>query len=118
MISLFITEIAQLEQTGLRMQEACVLCCSGQPCRFVVVTTGAGSGTLAVTVEGPARVAVVCTDVDDGYEFTYTPTAPGDYFINIKYCNVTIAGCPHKAVVSGDSKQAAVSSNASSIYTF
>ena len=81
-----------------------VLCCSGQPCRFVVVTTGAGCGTLAVMMEGPAKVAVVCSEVDDGYEFSYTPTAPGDYFINIKYCNVTIAGCPHKAVVSGDSK--------------
>jgi len=80
------------------------LCCSGQPCRFVVVTTGAGCGTLAVMMEGPAKVAVVCSEVDDGYEFSYTPTAPGDYFINIKYCNVTIAGCPHKAVVSGDSK--------------
>jgi len=55
-------------------------------------------------MEGPAKVAVVCSEVDDGYEFSYTPTAPGDYFINIKYCNVTIAGCPHKAVVSGDSK--------------
>jgi len=69
-----------------------------------VVTTGAGCGTLSVMVEGPAKVAVVCTEVDEGYEFSYTPTAPGDYFIVIKYCNVTIAGCPHKAVITGDSK--------------
>ena len=75
--------------------------CAGQPCTFVVVTTGAGSGTLNVMVEGPVKVAIVCTEVDEGYEFSYTPTAPGDYFIVIKYCNVTIAGCPHKAVITG-----------------
>ena len=74
----------------------------GQPSSFVVVTTGAGCGPLAVMMEGPARVALVCTDVDEGYEFSYTPTAPGDYLIAIKYCNVSIAGCPHKAVVTGD----------------
>ena len=82
--------------------QVCVLCWSGQPCKFVVVTTGAGCGTLAIMVEGPARVAIVCTEVDEGYEFSYTPTAPGDYLIVIKYCNVTIAGCPHKAVITGD----------------
>ena len=69
----------------------------------MVVTTGAGSGTLGILVDGPAKVAVVCTEVDEGYEFSYTPTAPGDYFIAIKYCNVTIAGCPHKAVIAGQS---------------
>jgi len=79
-----------------------LVCCSGNPCKFVVVTTGSGSGTLSVMVEGPAKVAIVCTEVDEGYEFSYTPTAPGDYLIAIKYCNVTIAGCPHKAVVSGN----------------
>ena len=77
------------------------MCRSGQPCRFVVVTTGAGCGTLGVMMEGPAKVAIVCTEVDEGYEFSYTPTAPGDYLIVIKYCNVTIAGCPHKAVITG-----------------
>ena len=45
----------------------------------------------------------MCTEVDDGYEFTYTPMAPGDYLINIKYCNVTIAGCPTKAKITGTS---------------
>ena len=44
----------------------------------------------------------MCTEVDEGYEFTYTPMAPGDYLINIKYCNVTIAGCPTKAKITGE----------------
>ena len=79
-----------------------MLCCAGQPSKFVVVTTGSGCGPLNVMMDGPAKVAVVCTEVDEGYEFSYTPTAPGDYYIVIKYCNVTIAGCPHKAVVTGE----------------
>ncbi len=73
----------------------------GKACTFTVVTTNAGHGTLNVSLEGPSRVAIVCNEVDDGYEFSYTPMAPGDYLINIKYCNVTIAGCPTKAVITG-----------------
>lgn len=76
----------------------------GKPCQFNVVTVGAGCGTLGITIDGPSKVAVVCTDVEDGYEFSYTPTAPGDYFIGIRYCNVTLAGCPHKAVIVGQGK--------------
>jgi filamin len=76
----------------------------GQPSKFNIVTTSAGSGTLGVMIEGPAKVAIICTEVEDGYEFTYSPTAPGDYMISIKYCNVTIAGCPYKAVVLGSGK--------------
>lgn len=75
---------------------------TGQPSKFTVITTGSGSGPLNVMMDGPAKTAIVCTEVDEGYEFSYTPTAPGDYYIAIKYCNVTIAGCPHKAVVVGE----------------
>lgn len=66
-----------------------------------MITTNSGSGTLAVHVQGPSKVAVVCAEIDEGYEFTYTPMAPGDYMITIKYCNVTIAGSPFKAIVAG-----------------
>jgi filamin len=54
-----------------------------------------------VHLEGPSKVAVVCNELDEGYEFTYTPMAPGVYMIVIKYCNVAIAGCPFKAVITG-----------------
>jgi len=74
---------------------------SGKACKFIVVTTNAGHGTLNVIIQGPSRTAIICTELDEGYEFTYTPMAPGDYLINIKYCNVTIAGCPTKASVTG-----------------
>ena len=59
---------------------------------------------MAMLVSGPSKTAIVCTEVEDGYEFAYTPTAPGDYFISIKYCNVTIAGSPFKAVITGEQK--------------
>jgi hypothetical protein len=67
-----------------------------------VITTNSGSGTLAVHLEGPSKVAVVCTEVDEGYDFTYTPMAPGKYMIVIKYCNVPIAGCPFRANITGE----------------
>jgi len=47
----------------------------------------------------------VCTEVAEGYEFTYTPMSPGVYMLMIKYSNVTIAGAPFKAVVTGAGKK-------------
>ena len=70
-----------------------------------MVTTNAGTGTLCTIIEGPSKCAIVCNEVEEGYAFTWTPMAPGDYLINIKYSNVTIAGCPTKAVVDGKSNR-------------
>ena len=75
--------------------------CAGKPTKFTVVTTNAGSGILAAHVEGPSKVALVVAEVADGYEFSYTPMAPGNYMIMIKYSNITIAGAPFKAVITG-----------------
>lgn len=66
-----------------------------------MVTLNAGAGTLAVHVEGPAKVAIVCKEVPDGYEFSYTPPAPGVYMVNVKYSNILIAGAPFRSVVTG-----------------
>ena len=76
-----------------------------------MITTNAGAGTLAVHIEGPSKLAIVCTELDEGYEFTYTPMAAGTYMIAIKYCSVTIAGCPFKAVITGQSTAAALHDN-------
>jgi len=78
------------------------VCVEGKASKLTVITTNAGAGTLAVHVEGPSKVAIVCTELDDGYEFSYTPMAAGHYMIIIKYHSVTIAGCPFKAEVTGD----------------
>ena len=77
------------------------LCVVGTIAKFKVVTVNSGAGPLAVSIDGPSRVAIMCIEDAEGYEFVYTPTVPGDYYISLKYCNITIAGCPFKAVVTG-----------------
>ena len=69
--------------------------------KFVVVTTNSGTGVLNTQIRGPSKVAIQCKEVEEGYEFSYVPMAPGDYLISIKYSNITIAGCPTKATVTG-----------------
>lgn len=69
--------------------------------KFVVRTTGAGSGFLALTIDGPSKVATSCKEVDEGYEFSYTPFSPGKYLISVKYGNINIAGSPYVAEVTG-----------------
>jgi len=74
----------------------------GQLCRFIVNTVNAGSGALAVTIDGPSKVQLSCREIDEGYEFTYSPSAPGDYLITIKYAGSThIPGSPFKAHIEG-----------------
>ncbi|XP_074644606.1 filamin-C-like isoform X4 [Tubulanus polymorphus] len=78
---------------------------TGQPAKFVVDTVDAGSGALSVTIDGPSKVALQCKEVEDGYEFSYVPSAPGDYLITIKYGgNFHIVGSPFKAHITGPGK--------------
>ncbi|ESN90148.1 hypothetical protein HELRODRAFT_116537 [Helobdella robusta] len=77
----------------------------GKTCKLNVITTNAGAGVLAVNIDGPSKVAIVCSEVEEGYDFTYTPMAPGDYYITVKFCSVTIAGSPFKAVITGKGRQ-------------
>ncbi len=75
---------------------------TGQQCKFIVNTTNAGSGALAVTIDGPSKVQLNCSEIEEGYEFSYRPTAPGDYLITIKYAgNTHIPGSPFKARIEG-----------------
>ena len=77
--------------------------CAGEDCKFTVNTVNAGSGALAVTVDGPSKVQLNCKEVEEGYEFIYTPVAPGDYFITIKYGgNVHVPGSPFRARIEGE----------------
>ncbi|XP_041349933.1 filamin-A-like isoform X2 [Gigantopelta aegis] len=86
---------------------------TGQVSKFFVNTVNAGAGALAVTVEGPSKVRLECKESNEGYEFTYTPTAPGDYLVTIKYAGVHIAGSPFKAKVEGDGHASGVQEHAS-----
>uniref|UniRef100_A0A3Q3F4F7 Calponin-homology (CH) domain-containing protein n=1 Tax=Labrus bergylta TaxID=56723 RepID=A0A3Q3F4F7_9LABR len=59
---------------------------TGTACEFVVNTSNAGPGALAVTIDG----------------VTYTPMAPGNYLISIKYGGpYHISGSPFKARITG-----------------
>ncbi|KAK5639704.1 hypothetical protein RI129_012196 [Pyrocoelia pectoralis] len=71
---------------------------------FIIDTLNAGAGTLAVTIDGPSKVSMDCTEVEEGYKVRYTPLAPGDYYISIKYNNNHIVGSPFKVHSTGDSK--------------
>ncbi|XP_067672401.1 filamin-A-like isoform X3 [Haliotis asinina] len=80
------------------------VCKCGQKAKFVVKTAGAGSGLLAVVIDGPSKVSMSCHEVDEGYEFVYTPFSAGDYLITVKYGNIPVAGSPWKAVATDTKK--------------
>jgi len=70
--------------------------------KFVVKTAGAGTGLLCVMCDGPSKAALSCKEVEEGYEFSYTPFCPGDYLITVKYGNIPIAGSPHLTNVTDE----------------
>lgn len=74
---------------------------TGQKTDFIIDTCNAGSGALGVTVDGPSKVAMDCTEVEEGYKVRYTPLVPGDYYISIKYNGYHIVGSPYKVHCTG-----------------
>ncbi|KAL0180672.1 hypothetical protein M9458_023078, partial [Cirrhinus mrigala] len=61
---------------------------------FTINNTKAGPGSLAVTIEGPSKCP-------EGFKVHYTPMAPGNYVITIKYGGPNhISGSPFKAKVT------------------
>uniref|UniRef100_A0A9J8BVP2 Filamin C, gamma b (actin binding protein 280) n=1 Tax=Cyprinus carpio carpio TaxID=630221 RepID=A0A9J8BVP2_CYPCA len=55
---------------------------------FIVDTRSAGYGGLGLSIEGPSKVDINCSDVEDGTcKVTYCPTEPGTYIINIKFAD-------------------------------
>ncbi|XP_024880035.1 filamin-A isoform X4 [Temnothorax curvispinosus] len=74
---------------------------TGQKTDFIIDTCNAGSGALGVTVDGPSKVAMDCTEVEEGYKVRYTPLVPGDYYISIKYNGYHIVGSPYKVSCTG-----------------
>ncbi|XP_075219680.1 filamin A protein cher isoform X2 [Lycorma delicatula] len=75
---------------------------TGQKTDFMVDTCNAGAGTLAVTIDGPSKVSMDCTEVEEGYKVRYTPLVPGDYYISLKYNGYHIVGSPFKVSCSGE----------------
>uniref|UniRef100_A0A3P9KWS8 Filamin C, gamma a (actin binding protein 280) n=1 Tax=Oryzias latipes TaxID=8090 RepID=A0A3P9KWS8_ORYLA len=88
---------------------------TGIPSEFVVKTCNAGSGTLSVNIDGPSKVKMDCRECPEGYRITYTPMAPGNYLITIKYGGPQhIVGSPFKAKVTGLPHSGAYSASSSS----
>lgn len=74
----------------------------GASSEFVVNTCNAGSATLSVNIDGPSKVKMDCRECPEGYKINYTPMAPGNYLITIKYGGPQhIVGSPFKAKVTG-----------------
>ncbi|XP_036387133.1 filamin-B [Megalops cyprinoides] len=75
---------------------------TGNQAEFTINNTKAGPGSLAVTIEGPSKVKMECQECPEGYKVQYTPMAPGNYLISIKYGGPNhITGSPFKAKVTG-----------------
>ena len=43
-----------------------------------------------------------CNEVDDGYEVSYTPMAPGKYYVTVKYNGKNVRGSPFNVMIGGD----------------
>ncbi|KHJ41417.1 Filamin/ABP280 repeat protein [Trichuris suis] len=74
---------------------------TGQKCEFIVNTCHVGPGNLQIQLDGPSKATLNAYDVDVGYKVRYTPLAPGDYFMTIKYNGIHIPGSPFKIAVTG-----------------
>ncbi|CAG5037509.1 unnamed protein product [Parnassius apollo] len=75
---------------------------TGAKTDLIIDTCNAGVGILAVTVDGPSRVAMDCTEVEEGYKVRYTPLSPGFYYMSIKYNGHHIVGSPFKVEAIGE----------------
>ena len=93
---------------------------AGERCEFVVDTSTAGCAALAVTVDGPSKVHLDCqqlpgptgtTGTGSGtsgtggsgcYEFSYRPSAVGQYSVSVKYAgDHHVTGSPFHVNVTG-----------------
>lgn len=75
---------------------------TGQKMDFIIDTCNAGCGLLTVTMDGPSKVSMDCTEVEEGYKVRYTPLLPGDYYCTVKYNHMHIVGSPFKIIVGGE----------------
>nr|XP_021330210.1 filamin-A isoform X3 [Danio rerio] len=70
----------------------------GEQAEFIIDTSRAGSGRLAVRVDGPSEVTLQCLDDQDGTcTVLYLPTEHGMYQINVLFDNSHIPGSPFGA---------------------
>ena len=62
-----------------------------------------GYGSLNISIEGPSKAEIDCTDNEDGTSCVkYLPTEPGNYVINVTYAGKNVNGSPFNVKVEGD----------------
>ncbi len=94
----FVANPAAVHATGVGLSQGVV----GQKCTFMVNTMNAGSGPLTVNVDGPSRAQITSSEVDEGFEITYVPFAPGEYSIAVRFGgNFHIVASPFTAFITG-----------------
>ncbi|VDN96536.1 unnamed protein product [Rodentolepis nana] len=82
---------------------------TGQPAEFTVDMKNVGAGGLSVSVEGPSKVEIKCTENGDGTcRVAYCPMVPGEYTINLKFMDRPISGSPFVAKITGEPKKRAL----------
>lgn len=74
---------------------------TGQKSFFEINTLDAGTGTLSVTIDGPSKVSLDCSEIEEGYKVRYTPLLPGEHFISVKYNGVHIVSSPFRVECIG-----------------
>lgn len=71
--------------------------------RFTVDTRNAGFGGLSLSIEGPSKAEINCTDQDDGtLDISYKPTEPGYYIVNLKFADHHVQGSPFTVKIAGE----------------
>ncbi|XP_067618137.1 filamin-A isoform X2 [Eurosta solidaginis] len=93
-----VADPAAVHATGAGLDEVK----TGHKADFIINTCNAGVGTLSVSIDGPSKVAMDCTEVEEGYKVRYTPLLPGEHYISVKYNNMHIVGSPFKVSCIGD----------------
>ena len=78
----------------------------GESANFVISTKGAGTGGLALAVEGPSKADINCIDNKDGtVNVSYLPTAPGEYKLSARFAGDHIEGSPFTCKVTGEGRK-------------
>ncbi|XP_038047788.1 filamin-A-like isoform X5 [Patiria miniata] len=73
---------------------------AGQMAEFVVDTRDAGYGGLGVSIEGPSKTEINCSDLGDGTcAVTYRPAEPGNYKLNVRFAEQDVPGSPFNVKV-------------------
>ena len=74
---------------------------AGQPCKFIVDSSDAGSGELGFAISGPGKAVLTPKDIGAGKcELSYIPSLPGVYSIEVTYNKSLVPNAPFKPTIT------------------